>query len=135
MPGKLEERRIVHIDQYSGAVLMDIGADQIRPIGRFTEWGVAVHQGQQYGLPNLIVMLAGCLALIAMCISGIATWWMRRPTGKLAAPPRKQGDRLAKGVLLIATVLGCIFPLLGASMLAVLLIDWLLSAWPRRGLN
>lgn len=58
MPGKLEERRIVHIDQYSGAVLMDIGADQIRPIGRFTEWGVAVHQGQQYGLPNLIVMFA-----------------------------------------------------------------------------
>jgi len=131
MPGKLEERRIVHIDQYSGAVLMDIGAAQIRPVGRFTEWGVAVHQGQQYGLPNLVVMFAGCLALIAMCISGIAIWWMRRPAGKLAAPPRRQGDRLAKGVLLIAALLGCIFPLLGASMLAVLLVDWLLSKLAR----
>ncbi|QBE65901.1 PepSY-associated TM helix domain-containing protein [Pseudoduganella lutea] len=128
MPGKLEERRVVHVDQYSGAVLMDIGAAQIRPVGRITEWGVAVHQGEQYGAINLAVMLAGCLALVAMCISGIAAWWLRRPAGRLAAPPRRESDRLARGVLAIAAVLGCIFPLLGASMLAVLLLDWLLQS-------
>ncbi|HEX8606026.1 MAG TPA: PepSY domain-containing protein [Pseudoduganella sp.] len=128
MPGKLEERRVVHVDQYSGAVLMDIGAAQIRPVGRITEWGVAVHQGQQYGAANLAVMLAGCLALIAMCVSGIAAWWMRRPAGRLAAPPRREADRLARGVLVVAVILGCIFPLLGASMLAVLLVDWAIQA-------
>lgn len=128
MPGQVAAQRVVHIDQYSGKVLMDIGAGRIGAIGRVTEWGVAVHQGLEYGTPNLLVMLAGCLALMALCISGIVMWWQRRPAGKLAAPALRQGDQLAKGVLLIAVVLGCCFPLLGASMLAVLLLDTLIGA-------
>lgn len=123
-PGQLDGQRVIHIDQYSGKVLMDIGADRIGAIGRVTEWGVSVHQGAEFGTPNLLLMLAGCLALMALCVSGIVTWWKRRPGGKLAAPPRKDGDQLAKGVIAIAVVLGCCFPLLGASMLAALLIDF-----------
>jgi uncharacterized iron-regulated membrane protein len=128
MPGRLDGQRVVHVDQYSGRVLMDIGADRIGAIGRITEWGVSVHQGGEYGTPNLLLMLAGCLALAALCLSGTLAWWKRRPSGRLAAPPRKQGDRLAKGVLAIAVVLGCCFPLLGASMLAVLLLDTAITA-------
>jgi uncharacterized iron-regulated membrane protein len=86
-----------------------------------------VHQGGEYGTPNLLIMLAGCLALMALCISGITTWWKRRPAGKLAAPTRKDGDQLAKCVLVFAVVLGCCFPLLGASMLTVLLLDYLIE--------
>ena len=127
-PGQVAGQRVVHIDQYSGKVLMDIGADRIGAIGRITEWGVSVHQGAEYGMPNLVVMLAGCVALVALCLSGIMTWWKRRPAGRLAAPARKEGDRLAKRVLAIAIVLGCCFPLLGASMLAVLLFDSLIEA-------
>lgn len=123
MPGPVENQRVLHIDQYSGRVLMDIRGSDIGAIGRVTEWGVAVHQGQQYGWPNLLVMLAGCLALICLCISGVIVWWKRRPAGTLAAPGRKDGDHLVKGVLAIAIVLGCVFPLLGASMLAVLIVD------------
>jgi len=128
MPAQVVNHRVVHIDQYSGKVLMDIGAGRIGAIGRITEWGVSVHQGLEYGAPNLLVMLAGCLALMALCISGIVMWWQRRPAGKLAAPTLKHGDQLAKGLLLIAVVLGCCFPLLGASMLAVLLLDTLIGA-------
>jgi uncharacterized iron-regulated membrane protein len=116
-----------HYDQYSGRLLRDIRGTDIGAVGRVTEWGVAVHQGQQYGWPNLLVMLAGCLALVCLCISGMVVWWKRRPAGKLAAPTRKDGDRLAKGVLAIAVVLGCVFPLLGASMLAVLALDYLIA--------
>jgi uncharacterized iron-regulated membrane protein len=123
MPGPVEAQRVRHFDQYSGRLLLDIGGRDIGAVGRVTEWGVAVHQGLQYGWPNLLVMLAGCLALICLCISGIVVWWKRRPAGTLAAPARKIGDRLARGVVAIAIVLGCLFPLLGASMLAVLAID------------
>ena len=132
MPGQLAGQRVMHLDQYSGKVLMDIGADRSGAIGRVTEWGVSVHQGGEYGTPNLVVMLAGCMALVALCISGIITWWKRRPSGKLAAPVRKNADRLAKGVVAIAVVLGCCFPLLGASMLTVLLLDSLLGVVGRR---
>jgi uncharacterized iron-regulated membrane protein len=123
LPGPVEDQRVIHIDQYSGRVLMDIRGTDIGAVGRVTEWGVAVHQGEQYGWPNMLVMLAGCLALICLCVSGVIVWWKRRPAGKLAAPGRRDGDRLAKGVLAIAVVLGCVFPLLGASMLVVLAVD------------
>ncbi|MDQ2820701.1 MAG: PepSY domain-containing protein [Pseudomonadota bacterium] len=126
LPGQVEQQRVRHIDQYTGRVLMDIRGTDIGAVGRVTEWGVAVHQGLQYGWPNVFVMLAGCLALMCLCISGIVVWWKRRPAGTLAAPERRDDDHLATGVLAIAVVLGCLFPLLGASMLSVLLIDTLL---------
>jgi uncharacterized iron-regulated membrane protein len=132
MPGQVEAQRVVHLDQYSGKVLMDIGPADVGAVGRVTQWGVAVHQGAQYGTANLVVMLAGCLALIALCVSGIAAWWLRRPAGRLAAPARRDGDRVARGVLLIAAVLGCVFPLLGASMLVVLALDVAATAFGRR---
>jgi len=132
MSGRRADQRVIHLDQYSGKVLMDIGPEQTGAVGRITEWGVSVHQGGEYGTPNLLAMLAGCLTLITLCISGVAMWWLRRPAGRLAAPARKADDRLARGVLLIAVVLGCVFPLLGASMLVLLLGDALTGAL-RRG--
>jgi len=127
MPGQREQQRVIHLDQYNGTVLMDLGPDATGPVGRVTEWGVAVHQGGEYGTPNLLVMLAGCLALIALCISGVIVWWKRRPKRRLAAPPRRSGEHLAKRVIAIAVVLGCIFPLLGASMLTIVMLDSLLT--------
>lgn len=132
MPGQRELQRVIHLDQYSGKVLMDLGPDAIGAIGRVTEWGVAVHQGGEYGTPNVLVMLAGCLALVILCVSGITAWWKRRPAGKFAAPARKDNVRLAKGVMVIAAVLGLVFPLLGVSMLAVLLTDSLIGIVRRR---
>jgi len=126
-PGQLDGQRVVHIDQYSGKVLMDIGAARFGPLGRVTEWGVSVHQGGEYGWPNLLLMLAGCVATMVLCVSGVVMWWRRRPSGRLAAPARRDGDRLARGVIAIAVCCGLFFPLLGASMLAVWLIDSLLA--------
>jgi len=118
--------RVIHLDQYSGRVLQDIGPQDVGAVARVTDWGISVHQGLEYGLPNQLLMLAGCLALMLLCVSGVVLWWKRRPAGRLAAPPRKDGDRLALGVIVIAASLGLVFPLLGASMLAAALLD---AAW------
>ena len=126
-PGPVERQRVIHFDQYSGRALLDLDARSTGAIGRVTEWGVAVHQGLEYGWPNVLAMLAGCIALVCLCVSGMVAWWKRRPRGKLAAPPRRDGDRLARGVIVIAVVLGCVFPLLGASMLAALAVDLVFS--------
>ena len=117
MPGQLAGRRVIHIDQYSGKLLMDLGANQTGAIGRVTEWGVSVHQGGEYGWLNQLVMLLGCVALMLLCVSGVVVWWKRRPSGSFAPPPNLQGDRLALGAIVIAVVIGAFFPLLGASML------------------
>jgi len=127
LPGKVEDTRVLHFDQYSGRLLMEVGAKDTGAIGRVTDWGVSVHQGKQYGLFNQLLMLSACLALITLCISGVLTWWRRRPVGRLAAPARKQGDALARGVIAIAATLGLFFPLLGVSMLIALAADTLIS--------
>jgi uncharacterized iron-regulated membrane protein len=60
-------------------------------------------------------------------------WWKRRPHGRLAAPPRRPGDRAAAGAITVAVLLGLLYPLLGASMLVALVIDVLVPAgWRRR---
>jgi uncharacterized iron-regulated membrane protein len=123
-PGQLDGQRVIHLDQYSGKVLMDLGADRIGAIGRMTEWGVSVHQGGEYGWPNQLVMLLGCVALMLLCVSGVVVWWKRRPSGHFAPPPRRDGDRLALGAIVIAAVTGLLFPLLGASMLLAALINF-----------
>lgn len=68
-------------------------------------------------------MLAGCLAIVLLAVSAVVMWWKRRPAGRLAAPPRRQGDRLARAALVVAMVLGAVYPLLGASMLVALALD------------
>jgi len=119
-------QRVIHLDQYSGKILMDLGPADVGAVARVTEWGVSVHQGTEYGLPNQLLMLAGCIALMLLCVSGVAVWWKRRPAGQLAAPVRRDADRLAAGVVVIAVVTGLVFPLLGASMALAALLDY---AW------
>lgn len=125
--------RIVHLDRYSGAVLADIGYVDYGIAGRATEWGISLHTGRQFGRVNQLVMLAACLAIVTLAISAAVMWWKRRPRGRLAAPPRHDGDRPAAAAIVVAAALGLLYPLLGASMLVALLVDALVpSRWTRR---
>lgn len=116
-PDDVRQTRVIHLDQYSGEPLIDVGYADYGVAGKATEWGVSLHTGKQYGRLNQFVMLAGCLAIIGLAISSLVMWWKRRPKGRLAAPVRNNGDRIAAAALVIAAVLGLLYPLLGASML------------------
>ena len=132
-PDDVRQQRVVHLDRYTGAVLSDVGYPDYGVAGRVVEWGVNLHTGVQFGRVNQFVMLAGCLSIVALAISAGVMWWKRRPRGRLAAPPRRQGDRAARSALVVAAVLGLLYPLLGASMLAALLIDTALpTRWRER---
>ncbi|WP_457328998.1 PepSY-associated TM helix domain-containing protein [Rhizobacter sp. P5_C2] len=132
-PDDVTHERVIHLDQYSGRPLIDVGYADYGVAGKATEWGVSLHTGRQFGLVNQLVMLAGCLAIIALAVTSAVMWWKRRPGGQLAAPERKDGDRLARPVIAIAVVLGLLYPLLGASMLAALALDAALPrAWRAR---
>jgi uncharacterized iron-regulated membrane protein len=52
-------------------------------------------------------------------------WLKRRPSGaaRLAAPPRPQGARFWTGAAVVLLALCLAFPMAGAAILAVLLID------------
>jgi uncharacterized iron-regulated membrane protein len=122
-PDDVAQERVIHLDQYTGKALIDIGYADYGIAGKATEWGISLHTGRQFGLLNQLVMLAGCLAIVLLAVTSVVMWWKRRPHGRLAAPARKDGDRLARTAVVIAAVLGLLYPLLGLSMLAALTVE------------
>lgn len=132
-PADARQERVIHLDQYSGKPLIDVGYADYGVAGKASEWGISIHQGKQFGWVNQLVMLAGCVAIVVLAVSGTVAWWKRRPAGRLAVPVRNDGDKLARTVIAIAVVLGLIYPLLGTSMLVALAIEWLAPrAWRER---
>ena len=90
------------------------------------EWGVATHQGRQYGAINRWLMLAGCLAIWILALSGLAMWWIRRPRGRIGAPPRTASPRGRLVLGLVVIPLALVFPLVGGSLILAVAIDWVL---------
>ena len=129
MPDDVMQQRVVHLDRYTGQVLADVGYRDYGVAGRAVEWGIQLHTGRQFGWLNQLVMLAGCLSIVVLAVSAVVMWWKRRPHGRIAAPPRRAGDRAALGAIVVAGALGTLYPLLGASMLAALVLDAMV---PRR---
>lgn len=131
-PEAVRGMRTLYLDAATGRTLADIGYGQFGPAAKAIEWGISVHQGREFGLANKLVMLAGCLGVWGLGISGLVMWWKRRPRGRLAAPPRP----LARGsyVALAAVVvpLALVYPLVGASLITVLSLDVLVQRFRMR---
>lgn len=127
IPARVEQTRAVYLDGGDGRVLGDIGYRQFGPAAKAIEWGIAVHEGRQFGLINTLVMLAGCVAVWLMGVSAIVMWWKRRPQGRsegrLAAPARPVHRGAYAGLLAIVLPLAVLYPLVGASLVAALLFD------------
>lgn len=123
MPDKVEDTRAVYLDGGDGRVLADIGYSDFGPAARVIEWGISVHEGEQFGLMNKLVMLAGCIAVWLMGVSAVVMWWKRRPRGRLAAPARPTHRGAYVGLLAIVLPLAILYPLVGASLIVALAID------------
>lgn len=122
-PDDLSRQRVVHLDQYSGAPLLDMSYADYGPLGKTLEWSINVHMGQEFGLANQLLMLAVCAAIAAVSVSAGVMWWKRRPRGTLGVPPLPAERRVLWGVTAILMIGGVIFPLVGASFLAMLAFD------------
>lgn len=121
---RVEDARALYIDGTTGLVKADIRYDQFGIGAKAFEWGIAVHQGTQYGRFNQFLMLGGCLAVWLLAISGVVMWWKRRPKGRLGAPVAPPEPRLRVAVLCIVVPLALLFPLTGLSLLAAVTIDF-----------
>jgi uncharacterized iron-regulated membrane protein len=124
-PDKPERQATLHIDQYSGKVLADLRFKDYGVLAKAISIGVALHEGHYFGLANQLLDLIICLGLIGIALTGVMMWWKRKPSGTLGAPSLPKNFRLLKGVAVLIIILGIIFPLVGASLLVVLVLDWL----------
>lgn len=116
----------VHVDRYSGRVIARVAYADYSLVAKGMAVGIALHQGD-LGWWNAALNLLFCVAVVLLCASGVVMWWMRRParSWRVVAPPLPQNLPLWKGGAVVMCVVALAFPLTGAVLLTVLLMDWL----------
>ena len=117
-PDDITKERVIHLDQYSGEVLFDMGLKDLGFFGRMAEWGISIHMGQAFGLANKLILLASLAGMALLAVSGAVMWWKRRPAGALGAPELPSDASIPKWLLALAFACGVFFPMVGISMLA-----------------
>lgn len=113
------------LDGASGRILSRRDFAERRLVDRVVGYGVAVHEGQLFGWLNQLMNLATALGLILLSVSSVVLWWRRRPGDVLGAPPALTRRPAAIGFFALLIALGLFLPLLGVTLVAVLLTEWL----------
>jgi uncharacterized iron-regulated membrane protein len=122
-PSDPQQERTLHIDQYSGAILQEIDYADYGAVSKAVSYGTSLHMGRYFGLANQLICSLISLGLATMAVTGFVMWWKRRPARALGAPARLPGRAAMRSWKTGLVVLGVIFPLMGATMLVVWLID------------
>ncbi|NML32685.1 PepSY-associated TM helix domain-containing protein [Paraburkholderia antibiotica] len=124
-PGNPKDERTLYIDQYSGAILKDIRYGDYGAIAKAVSYGTSLHMGRYFGVANQVLCALISLGLAALAVTGFVMWWKRRPQRALGAPSRERGAPPMRGWKTGLVLLGIVFPLMGATLVAVWLLDWL----------
>lgn len=119
------DQRILYVDQYSATPIVDYSYGDYGLTGKALSTGIALHEGREWGLVSQIGALIGTLAILLSVASSLVMWRRRRPKG-LGSPRRESQRRVGVGVLGIMAVLGFVFPLVGLSMVVLLMIEFVL---------
>lgn len=120
------DRVELHIDQFSGAIVNRVDFDDYPPIAAAVSLGIAFHQGELYGLVNKLQNLLAAGLGLTLSITGFVAWWKRRPAGSIGVPQTMLSNSLGKGLAISIIVLAVLLPLMGLSLIVVLLLDWIL---------
>lgn len=117
--------RTVHIDQYSGKILADVGFKDYGAAGKAMAVGIAFHEGDM-GIWNVALVTTFCLSVIFLSVSGIVMWWKRRPSkARRLVAPVSPPMALWKAGSIIMLAVSLLFPLTGLVLVSVLAIDFL----------
>ena len=122
-PHDLARQRVVHLAQFTGQPLLDMSYVDYGPLGRWLEWGINIHLGQEWGVLNQLLLLALCAGVVLLCVSGAVMWFKRRPAGSVGVPPLPAQRRALVGVFALLAIGGIAFPLVGLSMAAIGVFD------------
>ncbi|NMH68198.1 PepSY domain-containing protein [Bacillus sp. RO3] len=124
-PAKAQNEVTMHLDQYTGAVLADYRYDNYGVGGKIVAMGITLHTGTQFGFFNQLLSLFICLGIILVVVSGVYLWLKRKPNKGMGAP---KAPTILKMKLFLALMigLGILFPLVGVSLIVILLVDRLL---------
>lgn len=109
------------------AVVDKVEFSQYTLPAKLTRWGIDAHMGVLFGLANQLVLVFFASGLVMMVIIGYLMWWRRRPAfirQTTVVDAWRQSGVVAKiAWLLVAVGLGLCLPVLGWSLLALVICD------------
>jgi uncharacterized iron-regulated membrane protein len=113
------------MDGDTGAVIArkDFGDKHV--VDRVVGTGIALHEGRLFGWPNQLIGLLTAAGLVTLSVSAAVLWWRRREAGALGAPRALAPRRLSLGLAALVALFGIYLPLFGASLIAVLVAEFL----------
>ncbi len=82
-----------------------------------------LHMGQLFGVANQISCAAISLGLELMAVTGCVMWRKCKPQRSLGAPSRERAAPPMRGWKTALALLGIVFPLMAATLVAVWLAD------------
>ncbi|PJX25801.1 hypothetical protein CAP48_07125 [Advenella sp. S44] len=105
-------------------------------IAKLTRWGVDAHMGILFGLPNQLLLITFGIGLCVMIALGYRMWWLSRPAPSAQNPARTLvGAWMGLPVwlrtvsIVLAALSGYALPLMGLSLLVLIMID--IVRWKR----
>jgi len=113
------------IDQYSGAVLARVNFNENPALAQAVSYGISFHQGELYGPLNVAQNTLAAVLAFVLAGSGFVAWLKRRPAGELGVPKAPEAA-LSTGMIVLIIGLAILFPLMGASLIVALVLDWLI---------
>ena len=120
------QEQMIHIDQYSGKPLVNVGFADYGLIAKSIEVGTDLHMGLLFGRFSQILMLAAALCVMLSSVTAVVMWWKRRPDGRLGVPPYPTQRRVYVVLWAVAAIFGVLFPISGIAILAMIAVDLLL---------
>ncbi len=123
---QLAEIRRVHVDSYSGEILISHSWEDIGIMMKGRLWVMAFHQGE-FGLWNWYLMIFVATGLLILSLSAIIAYTYRKQPAKLSFASSLQSFAPSGGLVLIIIGLGVLFPLFGLNVLLIYAIGKIVS--------
>ncbi len=107
-----------------GSIEKQSGFAEKKLVDRAIGIGIAAHEGNLFGWFNLVLGVLTCAGLILISVSGFILWRKRKPDAVLGAPPAMP-SRIGFTVVAITLGLALFLPLLAISLVALLLVEFI----------
>jgi len=113
----LRDDRIVTADASSGKITGDFRNEDLPIIPRLVAIGIHVHQGD-FGPVNLWLNTLFAISLIWLSATGIVSWWIRRPKGRIGVPSARRAP-WSVGMITAVVATAVLLPIFGLSIVVI----------------